>query len=37
MERRKAYNLEGKTNNQNNDPDQRQAANLNNAEVSKKV
>jgi len=37
MERRKAYNLEGKNINQNNDPDQCQAANLNNAEVSKKV
>lgn len=37
LERRKKYNLEGRNINQNNDPDQCQAANLNNAEVSKKV
>ena len=37
LERRKKYNLEGKNVNQNNGPDQYQAANLNNAEVSKKV
>jgi len=37
LERRKKYNLEGKNINQNKGPDQRQAANLNNAEVSKKV
>jgi len=36
MERRKKYNLEGNAN-KNNDPDQHQVANLNNAEVSKKV
>lgn len=37
IERRKRYNLEGRNINQNNDPDQCQSANLNNAEVSKKV
>ena len=37
LERRKKYNLEGRNINQNNDPDQCQSANLNNAEVSKKV
>ena len=36
LERRKKYNLEGNAN-KNNDPDQYQVANLNNAEVSKKV
>ncbi len=37
MERRKKYNLEGKNINQNTAQNQYQAANLNNAEVSKKV
>ncbi len=37
LERRKKYNLEGKNINKNNDPYQHQVANLNNAEVSKKV
>ena len=37
IERRKKYNLEGKDINQNTGPDQHQAANLNNAEVSKKI
>ena len=37
IERRKKYNLEDKDINQNKGPDQHQAANLNNAEVSKKV
>jgi len=37
LERRKKYNLEGKNINQNNDPDQHQAANSNNASLSKKV
>jgi hypothetical protein len=36
LERRKKYNLEGNAN-KNNGPDQYQVANLNNAEVSKKV
>jgi transposase InsO family protein len=37
LERRKKYDLEGRKINQNNNPAQHQAANLNNAEVSKKV
>jgi len=37
LERRKQHNLEGKNINQNNAPDQHQSANLNNADVSKKV
>ena len=37
LERRKQHNLEGKSINQNNAQDQHQSANLNNAEVSKKV
>jgi hypothetical protein len=37
IERRKKYNLEGKNINQNIAPEQHQVANLNNAEVSKKV
>ena len=37
LERRKKYNLEGRNINQNTGPGQCQSANLNNAEVSKKV
>lgn len=37
LERRKRYNLEGRKSNQNTDPDQCQSANLNNANLFKKV